>query len=216
MPQTDGGYLGPDIHTFVSAVFSGAAGVYIFMLDRDAGISALLTVTPGQSVSVTGDPSFTPVPSGPWSQHPAYNMRDAPLWGTGSFAVQERGSLALTRIALDASASITMSGGSLSLASMAVPAAARSAVEHTLSGAGSTLRLDAVTMPEFPSVGARTGMMTVGADGSKTVDPPNWGAENAPTFTVSPGHCPASGGAACSGAARGTGAARATTPPPRD
>ena len=36
MPQADGGYLGPDIHTFVSAVFSGAAGVYIFMLDRDA------------------------------------------------------------------------------------------------------------------------------------------------------------------------------------
>ena len=52
MPQADGGYLGPDIHTFVSAVFSGAAGVYIFMLDRDAGSSALRTVTPGQSVSM--------------------------------------------------------------------------------------------------------------------------------------------------------------------
>ena len=53
--QSDGGYLGSDIHTFVSAVYSGAAGVYILMLDRDAGISALLTLTPGQSVSVTGD-----------------------------------------------------------------------------------------------------------------------------------------------------------------
>ena len=92
LPQTDGGYLGPDIHTFVSAVFSGAAGVYISTLDHDAGISTLLTVTPGQSVSVTGDPSFAPVPSGPYN----YNMRDAPLWGSGSFAVQERGSLALT------------------------------------------------------------------------------------------------------------------------
>ena len=101
LPQTDGGYLGPDIHTFVSAVFSGAAGVYIFMLDRDAGISALLTVTPGQSVSVTGDPSFAPVPDGPNSLYRGFNVREAPLWGTGSFDVQERGSLALTHIALD-------------------------------------------------------------------------------------------------------------------
>ena len=45
LPQTDGGYLGPDIHTFVSAVFSGAAGTYVFMLDRDAGISTPLTVS---------------------------------------------------------------------------------------------------------------------------------------------------------------------------
>ena len=123
LPQTDGGYLGPDIHTLVSAVFSGAAGVYVGTLDHDAGISTLLTVTPGQSVSVTGDPSFAPVPSGPRSC-PVCNNRDAPLWGSGSFAVQERGSLALTRIALDPSASIDISGGgSLSLASMAVPAA---------------------------------------------------------------------------------------------
>ena len=113
LPQTDGGYLGPDIRTFVSAVFSGAAGVYIFMLDRDAGISALLTVTPGQSVSVTGDPSFAPVPSGPNPRYPEYNMRAAPLWGTGSFPVQERGSLALTRIALDPSATIDLTGRGL-------------------------------------------------------------------------------------------------------
>ena len=64
LPQTDGGYLGSDIHTFVSAVFSGAAGVYMGLLDHDAGISTLLTVTPGQSGSGAGDPSFAPVPIG--------------------------------------------------------------------------------------------------------------------------------------------------------
>ena len=52
--QTDGGYLGFDIQTFVSSVFSGAAGVYVGMLVEDAGISADLVVTPGQTVSVTG------------------------------------------------------------------------------------------------------------------------------------------------------------------
>ena len=68
---------------FVSAVFSGAAGVYMGLLDHDAGISTLLTVRPGQSVSVTGDPSFAPAPDGPISNgRPTHtNMRDAPLWG---------------------------------------------------------------------------------------------------------------------------------------
>ena len=59
---TDGGYLGSDIRTLVSAVVSGAAGVYVGMLVEDAGISTALVVTPGQSVSVTGDPSL-PAPA---------------------------------------------------------------------------------------------------------------------------------------------------------
>ena len=117
------------------------------MLDRDAAISTVLTVTPGQSVSVTGDTSFVPVPSGPWSAHSDWNMRDAPLWGTGSFAVHERGSLALTRIALDPAASITVSGGSLSLASMIVPEAALT----TSYSAASTLRLADVAVAEYRS-----------------------------------------------------------------
>ena len=59
--------------------------------------------------------------------------------------MQERASLALTNIALDPSATIDLSGGgSLSLASMAVPAAVLGAAETALIGAGSTLRLDAV------------------------------------------------------------------------
>ena len=57
--------------------------------------------------------------------------------GSGSFVVQERGTLALTNIALDPSARITVCGGSLSLASMIVPEAALA----TAYGAASTLRL---------------------------------------------------------------------------
>eukprot|EP01045_Picozoa_sp_COSAG04_P010895 COSAG04_NODE_683_length_11182_cov_15.270775_10_plen_412_part_00 len=60
---TDGGYLGSDFQAFFSAVVSGAAGVYVGMLVEDAGISTDLTVTPGQIVSVTGDPSLPQPPA---------------------------------------------------------------------------------------------------------------------------------------------------------
>eukprot|EP01045_Picozoa_sp_COSAG04_P010896 COSAG04_NODE_683_length_11182_cov_15.270775_11_plen_242_part_00 len=93
--------------------------------------------------------------------------------GSGSFVVQERGSLALTNIALDPEATIDLSGGgSLSLALMAVPATALGSAEGTLSGVGSTLRLDAVTAPEWADVGEMTATTTVAADGSKAEDPP--------------------------------------------
>ena len=144
--QTDGGYLGADFETFFSAVTSGAAGVYVGTLLEDAGISTDLTITPGQTVSVSGDPS----------------LPQAPSWGGGGFTVQERGSLALAGVAVagvvsvlgGATASLractleglvsltTTAGGSLSLASMAVPAAVLGAAEAQLSGAGSTLRLN--------------------------------------------------------------------------
>ena len=55
---TDGGYLGSDFQAFFSAVVSGAAGVYVGMLVEAARISTMLVVTPGQSVSVVGDPSM--------------------------------------------------------------------------------------------------------------------------------------------------------------
>ena len=61
--QTDGGYLGADFETFFSAVTSGAAGVYVGTLLEDAGISTDLTITPGQTVSVSGDPSLPQAPS---------------------------------------------------------------------------------------------------------------------------------------------------------
>ena len=163
--QADGGYIGTDFQAFYSAVASGAAGVFLLMLVADADINTLLTVTPGQSITATGDPSFAPVPNG-------QTTRSAPLWGTGSFAVLERGSLTLTNIALHPSATIDLSGGgSLSLASMLVPLAVLTAAERTLSGVGSTLRLDAVTVPDGPRYGVLTGTAVVAPDGSKAFDP---------------------------------------------
>ena len=64
---------------------------------------------------------------------------------------------------------ITMNNsGSLSLASMAMPTTVLTAAEGQLSGAGSTLRLSAVTMPEHPEVGELTGTTMVEVDDSKT------------------------------------------------
>ena len=60
--QTDGGYLGSDLESFFSAVVSSAAGFYAVMLVQNAGITTLLTVRPGQSVVVTGDPSLPQPP----------------------------------------------------------------------------------------------------------------------------------------------------------
>eukprot|EP01046_Picozoa_sp_COSAG06_P052914 COSAG06_NODE_9016_length_2010_cov_86.980638_2_plen_139_part_01 len=108
--QTDGGYLGLDVQTFLSAVISGASGVFAVMLLQDAGISTALVVRPGQDVSVSGDRS----------------MAQPPLWGSGGFTVQQRGALGLSFVALGGSAAVTAlavtGGGSLSLSSMAVHA----------------------------------------------------------------------------------------------
>ena len=60
--QTDGGYLGSDLDSFFSAVVSSAAGFYAVVLIQNAGITTLLTVRPGQSVAVTGDPSLPQPP----------------------------------------------------------------------------------------------------------------------------------------------------------
>ena len=60
--QTDGGFLGSDLVSFFSAVVSSAAGFYAVMLVQNAGITTLLTVRPGQSVAVTGDPSLSEPP----------------------------------------------------------------------------------------------------------------------------------------------------------
>ena len=62
LSQTDGGYLGSDLDSFFSAVVSSAAGLYAVVLVQNAGITTLLTVRPGQSVAVTGDPSLPEPP----------------------------------------------------------------------------------------------------------------------------------------------------------
>ena len=98
--------------------------------------------------------------------------------------------LSLSGCTLAASATIDLSGGgSLSLASMAVPAAVLGAAERTLSGAGSTLRLDAVTVPEVPVWGRLSGTLTMGDDGSTAFDPPQtfFGHTTTGTFAVSSG-----------------------------
>jgi hypothetical protein len=98
--QTDGGYLGSDFEAFFSAVVSGAAGIYVGVLLRDAGIETDLVVQPGQSVSVSGDPSL-PRP---------------PRWGGGSFTVQQRGSLTLQAVAVSSGLSVTNGGSAVLMA----------------------------------------------------------------------------------------------------
>ena len=53
---------GSDLESFFSAVVSSAAGLYAVVLIQNAGITTLLTVRPGQSVAVTGDPSLPQPP----------------------------------------------------------------------------------------------------------------------------------------------------------
>jgi hypothetical protein len=136
--------------------------------------------------------------------------------GEGGFTVQERGSLALTHMLLQsaihvlaggsaslsgctlvASASLAASGGgSLSLASMAMPAAVLSNAMGTLTGVGSTLRLDTVTVLEAPD--AVSGIMTI-ASGSDS--PKAFGRSNpfGGTFAVASGPCTVSNGGRCVG-----------------
>ena len=76
----------------------GAAGVYASRLTQDAGITTLLTITPGQTVSVNGDSDLTP------------------SWGSGGFTVESRGSLALSNVALGADLAV-LSGGTVILQS---------------------------------------------------------------------------------------------------
>jgi hypothetical protein len=97
------------------------------------------------------------------------------------------------------------SGGSVSLVSMAVPSAILSVAERILRGAGSTLRLSAVTVLETPDVGELTGTMTERADGSKTIYPPNWSLIGTPVFIVNSGPCTVSEGGRCVGRPQGYG-----------
>lgn len=200
----DGGYLGADFETFFSAVVLGAAGVFVGILTEDAGIATDLTITTGQRVSVSGDRA----------------LPTAPVWGSGGFTVQQLGSLELTYVAVQAtklsvlgggSASLSAcvgldlltitvrSGGSLSLSSTSVPITTLGEAESQL-GPGSTLRLSAVSLQEVPDAGELTGTMTVGEDGSRSINPPNaFGG----TFTVSSGPCKVSAGGRCVGRPHG-------------
>ena len=156
---------------------TGAPGVYVGMLREDAGISTELTITPGQRVSVSGDPTLARAPHwgadnscGAWARDGVCrdggpnqdrdglvfcdlgtDSADCGVASAGNFVVQARGSLALRHVGLGDSTLALSTGGSLSLSSMAVPEAWLSAATSGLGGAGSTLRLAEVTVPEYRS-----------------------------------------------------------------
>ena len=138
MPQTDGGYLGSDFEAFFSAVVSGAAGIYLGMLQEDAGIETDLVVRPGQRVSVSGDTSL-PQP---------------PRWGSGGFTVQQFGSLTLQSVAVSSGLSVTNGGNAVlmacvaQLASLTVTDSNFSASATTLGGSISLINAGSVTLEE--------------------------------------------------------------------
>jgi hypothetical protein len=76
----------------------------------------------------------------------------------------------------------------LSLTSMVLPVTVLTAAETNLNGVGSTLRLAQVTVLDSPDDIPLTGTMSVGADGSKTVSPPDFGFDG-PHFVVTAGPC---------------------------
>eukprot|EP01047_Picozoa_sp_COSAG01_P056072 COSAG01_NODE_6315_length_3741_cov_10.035969_2_plen_710_part_00 len=96
-PAAEGGYIGGDALTFVSAVVSGAAGLFMLTLTTlAASISTLLTVEPGQVVAI----------SGAVGQHTT--------WGTGGFSVLQRGVLTLGRVSVNGPMTVA-AGGTLQL-----------------------------------------------------------------------------------------------------
>jgi hypothetical protein len=158
LPQTDGGYLGLDIEAFVSALVSGAPGVFAAMLLQDAGIETDLVVRPGQRVSVSGDASL-PRPA---------------RWGGGGFTVQQRGSLSLSSVEVPGGFSVSGGFGSLSLAQMAVTSAQLLAISVGAT-ADSVVRLSEVTVTDSgPETGTLTGSVNWGADGVMVYDPPGF------------------------------------------
>ena len=85
-----GGFLGADIRAFISAIIAGAAGFYsVTVAENDAKVSLDLTIQPGQSVSILGDPAVADDGGAP-----------TPIWGGGGFHVVQGGTLTLRNIQL--------------------------------------------------------------------------------------------------------------------
>jgi hypothetical protein len=127
---SEGGYLGSDSASFLSAVVSGAAGSYIVTLTADAGIGTDLVIEPGQNVRVSGDPGLAVAPS----------------WGSGGFVVSERGSLALTYVALSSPVSMTAAAGPVHLTGCVLNFVAEAAFIGVAAATGSS-----DTCPEIPA-----------------------------------------------------------------
>jgi hypothetical protein len=120
----------------------------------------------------------------------------------GEMTVPQTASLSLAGTGAETiGASFSVTGGSLSVAGMAMSQASLGSAQGG-AGAGSTLRLAAVTVPEAPGAGELTGTMTVGADGSTTSEPADMLEEVLaawPHFTVISGPCAVSEGGRCVG-----------------
>ena len=146
-----------------TASLTGCTGQLTGLTVTDSAFSmdASLTITLGGSISLTNSGAVT--------------LQDKTFEDGTSLTVGGGTQLSLSGCSLGSSTITMNSGGSLSLASMAVPANVLRAAEVQLSGAGSSIQLSAVTMPEAPAVGKLSGTMTVEADGSKTSDPPRTG-----------------------------------------
>ena len=157
---SEGGYLGADAQSFVSAVVSGAAGTYVLSLMEDADIVMDLVVELGQNVVIRG----------------YGGLAEAPRWGSGSFYVGA--SLILAFITLDASTIFEInSGGSLSLSMMTVPIDALLSATMHPEGVSARVSLSAVNVLDtLPSqdLGELTGTITTGTTGIPLYDPPGF------------------------------------------
>eukprot|EP01043_Picozoa_sp_COSAG02_P010643 COSAG02_NODE_378_length_23535_cov_35.310164_14_plen_865_part_00 len=101
-------------------------------------------------------------------------------------------------------ASFTTVDGSISITSMDISVASLASAMAQLSGVGNTLRLDSVNVPDSPTRAALTTVvMSVAANGSKAVDPPN--GFGGPFFVVASGPCTVSEGGRCVGRPEGYG-----------
>jgi hypothetical protein len=126
-----GGFLGENVAAFVSAVISGAAGIYVLTLVEDADVGTDLVVQPGQNVIISGDAS----------------LAEAPSWGIGGFTVGDMGSLSISRVRFGStSTTFVVTSGSLSLANTAMLEAVLGGAMTQLSGVGGTARLSQVSM----------------------------------------------------------------------
>jgi hypothetical protein len=172
---SEGGYLGADAQSFFSAVVSGAAGSYIVTLTEDAGVGTDLIIEPGQDVRISGDSGLAAVPT----------------WGSGGFVVAEWAALSLSNLALSGSNTIIFAGNgsTVSLASLAVPRFALTALMGSMaSRAGTTLKLTTLV--------GRTDSGTISADGHGGLTATGFSQG---VFSVISGPCTTSQGGRCVG-----------------
>ena len=101
---SDGGFIGNDFQSFVSAVNSGAAGTYATTLDAHVAAPRMLRILLGQKVQIRATVLVEDATHG--------GLYEEPQWSGGSFSV-EGGSLLLAGVGI--AGSFTIASGSVSL-----------------------------------------------------------------------------------------------------